>query len=60
MPSRNPREVSDLYRTAITIRLPKATADQLREEHARTFAAHRLNWNNWLLSRIQLSFTTGV
>lgn len=40
-----------------TIRGPQALADQLRAEHRRTYPAHGLSFNNWLLSRIQLSFT---
>jgi len=40
-----------------SIRMPTEMRDQLREEHARTYTDHRLSFNNWLVSRIQLSFT---
>ena len=39
-----------------TIRMPRALLDQFRERHAATYAEHRLSFNGWILSRIQLSF----
>lgn len=40
----------------VTLRMPQATLDQWREEHARTYAIHRLSFPVWLQSRIDLSF----
>ena len=44
----------------ISLRLPPPILRQLRDRHAETYADHRLSFNRWILSRIQLSFTTGV
>lgn len=43
-----------------TIRFPAEMFQQLKNDHAETFAEHRLSFNAWLLRRIQLSFMTGV
>jgi len=52
-----PVTVADLKAVAYTIRLPKIILAQLKDRHAETYAVHRLSFNAWLISRIQLSFT---
>ena len=44
----------------LSIRLPSALLKQLKDRHAETFATHRMSFNTWVISRLQLSFTTGV
>jgi hypothetical protein len=40
----------------LTLRVPPAMAEAWRAEHRRTYPAHGLNWNSWLISRVALSF----
>jgi hypothetical protein len=40
----------------VTIRVPADLLAQLREQHAQTYPLHRMSWNTWLISRLQLSF----
>lgn len=39
----------------LSLRMPPEMRDQLKDEHARTFALHRLSFNTWLISRIRSS-----
>lgn len=43
---------------AVTIRMPADTLAQLKDRYRQTYPEHGLNWNNWLLCRIRLSFLT--
>lgn len=46
-----------MAQSTTTLRMPPKTLTALQDEHARTYELHRLSFNAWLLSRIQLSFT---
>jgi len=39
-----------------TIRIPETLFAQLKERYAKTYPVHRLSFNAWLVSRIELSF----
>ena len=45
------------YGSPLTIRLPAALLVELKHRHAETFDTHGMNFNTWMISRIQLSFT---
>ena len=48
--------VPDLTRKAISLRLPATMLSLWQDEHARTYELHRMSFNTWLISRVQLSF----
>lgn len=41
---------------AVSLRLPAAMLKSWKDEHARTYELHRMSFNTWLISRVQLSF----
>ena len=47
----------DLTPKGVSLRLPAAMLKTWKDEHARTYALHRMSFNTWLISRVQLSFT---
>tara|TARA_Y100000310_G_C20434107_1_gene692894 strand:- start:56 stop:244 length:189 start_codon:yes stop_codon:yes gene_type:complete len=43
----------------VTIRFPAPDFQRLKDRHAETYGDHRLSFNAWILSRIELSFNLG-
>lgn len=40
----------------VTIRFPAPAFRKLKDQYAETYGDHRLSFNAWILSRIELSF----